>query len=479
MEEEYGDEEAERGEEADMGSDPSRDFNPGGIDVAKDGNVHLNYGKGKGNHGHQHRDDHTAKQQFDDSIVNPDKAMAMAKDVHLVQTPGAMNDMGNYAGDDIYDPKKPSAKPGASTLEQPGLEDPDLGKKKKRRRTDEQLLSEIADSFQMDAHSEGALLLLEHLRATNEIVSDLKPDVVAKMMAERAIGVKRPSGGAEETYSGPTKGHQIHTLDELETENTDFKPIVRNEPQSIQQGFNSGGQPKGSNSLIVQSWSEEWDKDMTDGDKVAFGPFIAWCANIQFQTTQNEITYHQTQLMIGTLGSNDIQLRERMALIKQNQALLYAKFSHANRTKFIQEMRALDARYKQITTGGGSFFLIGSYGYKWAEYDRTVIRRANTTEEANKFLKERPVPPTWTPKKFSKYTAYIEQAAPLLCMWRFTSQNAGAGLLMHTGPTKRTAVLTKQIKGSKPKRDEGPVLAEQAKPSKKAKTTVTEPETGK
>ncbi len=48
---------------------------------------------------------------------------------------------------------------------------------------------------------------------------------------------------------------------------------------------------------------------------------------------------------------------------------------------------------------------------------------------------------------------------------------------MHTGPTKRTAVLTKQIKGSKPKRDEGPVLAEQAKPTKKAKTTVTEPDT--
>ena len=223
-----------------MDEDIKNDFSPGGIDVQGDGQIRLTYPTARGNHGHQHRDDFTGKQS-DDTIVDPQKAEAMRRSVGLVQAPGSMNDMGNYAGDDIYDPKKPTARPGASTLEHPSLDDPDLGKKKKRKRTDEAILKDIGSSFDMDAHSESAWLLLQHLKATNEDVWDLDPRTVADLMLQKSIGQKRGVEGEETEFSGPTKGHHIHTLDELETSTTDFKPVYRNEPQSIKDGFNSGG----------------------------------------------------------------------------------------------------------------------------------------------------------------------------------------------------------------------------------------------
>ena len=149
-----------------------------------------------------------------------------------------------------------------------------------------------------------------------------------------------------------------------------------NEPETIAEGFDSGGVWKADTYLHVvneNDWAVDWFGTLTKREKKKYSLYKSWLGNFQHQTTVNETQFEKLERS----GIDVLEIRKKQQPIQKIQQELADKFKIQSTTATIAEARALDLdgtrRYDEDYA-----LLLATW--KGALYSRSKVK--NTLEKA-------------------------------------------------------------------------------------------------
>ena len=384
----------------------------------------------EGNHDHQHSNDQSgsAMQGTANNAMDPGEDDKTNKDPHTIANPSSVHPQTHAPA--------PSNLNSQHSLEnlQSG---PSQGKQKGAKTpTIEDLLGEIGDKFNTGgerAVNEGILKLIREMGIT--YLSELSADQMEEIRAKTFVGEKRknPSTGGgtlgEELVSqGGAKRIKVMEKDEMENTRTEFnaekEKHKQNEPETIAEGFDSGGVWKADTYLHVvneNDWAVEWFGTLTRREKKKYSLYKSWLGNFQHQTTVNETQFQK----IEATGNNVELIRQQQQPIQKIQQELADKFKIQSTTATIAEARALDMDGTRQYDADYALLLAT---WKGALYSRAKVK--NTLENAAQFLHAQVLPDSWSEDQRNQANSAIGLAAHLICMFKHVAFHTDTALIL-------------------------------------------------